>query len=135
MAVTSGTVHSVAVLKADALVDRLHVALVLFTVSGTYAQGDDSILAAVPTAIQNSRRNGKPVTIRDAMLGQAARSATDPDVVLGAKTVAISSADITFEITLGAGANALELSTEYTDATALPTFDTPMGFAVLFTEA
>lgn len=135
MAVTSGTVYSVATLKDDALVDGLKVALVLFTVSGTYAQADDSILAAVPTAIQASRRNGKTVTIRDAMLWQAARSATDPDVLLGAKTVAVSGADITFEVTLGGGANALDLSSEFTDATALPSFHTPMGFGVLFTEA
>lgn len=135
MAVTSGTVHSVATLKDNDLVDGIKVALVLFTMSGTYAQADNSILSGVPTLIQNSRRNGKTVTIKDAMIWQAARSATDPDVLLGAKTVAISTNDITFEVTLGAGANALDLSSEYTDSTALPTFDTPMGFAVVFTEA
>lgn len=135
MAVTSGTVHSVAVLKDDALNDKLKVALVLFTMSGTYAQANNSQLLAVPTLIQNSRRNGKTVTLVDAMLWQAARSAADPDVLLGLKTVAISTADITFEITLGAGANALDTSTEFTDSTAIPAQDTPFGLAVLFTEA
>lgn len=135
MAVTSGTVYSVASLKDDALVDGLKVALVLFTMSGTYAQADNSQLLAVDQAIEDSRRNGKNVTMRDAMLWQCARSLTDPDVLLGLKTVAVSGADLTFEITLGGGANALDLTTEFTNATALPTQDTPFGVAVLFTEA
>ena len=135
MAVTSGTVHSVAVLKDDALNDKIKVALVLFTMSGTYAQADNSILSGVPTLIQNSRRNGTTVTIKDAMIWQAARSAADPDVLLGMKTVAISTNDITFELTLGAGANALDLSSEFTDSTAIPSQDTPFGLAVVFTEA
>ena len=135
MAVTSGTVYSVATLKDDALVDGLKVALVLFTMSGTYAQADNSQLLLVTTAIQDSRRNGKTVTIRDAMLWQAARTLTDPDVLLGLKTVAVSGSGLTFELTLGGGANALDLTTEFTDATAIPTQDTPFGVAVLFTEA
>jgi hypothetical protein len=135
MAVTSGTHYSVAMIKGDALFDGLLAALVLFTLSGTYAQADDSILAAVPTAIQNSRRNGRTVTIKDAMIWQAAQRSDTPGLLLGAKTLAVSGADITFELTAGATQNVLDLSTEFTNATAVPAQASPFGFLVLFTEA
>ncbi len=135
MAVTSGTVHSVSVLKGDNMRDSIQVALVLFTMSGTYAQADDSILSGVPTLIQNSRRNGKTVTIKDAMLWQAARRASNPGILLGAKTIAVSTNDLTFELTLSSTDNTLDISTEFTDATAIPAQDTPFGFAVSFVES
>ena len=127
MTVVAGTIHS-----ADTLVSRavseLQVARVQFTVAGTYAQGDDGILSAVPTLIQSSRRNGKTVTMRDVMLGTPS-TRTDTGAVLTLKTVAISSANITFEIATS------DYSTEFTDATAVPTMNRPFEILVAFTEA
>jgi hypothetical protein len=134
MAVVSGTVHSVETIRANAL-DPHQVAHVLFTVSGTYAQADNGILSGVPTLIQNSRRNGKTVTIRDAMLYQPARKSADPSLLMGLKTVAISTNDITFEITETATVNTVEYTTEHADATAVPAQSTPFGLAVAFSEA
>lgn len=129
MAVTSGTVSSVHTIKSNAVTD-LQVAEILFTMSGTYAQADDSILTGVAALIQNSRRNGKTVTLVDAMRGQPASSpAGAPTTFMSIKTVAISTADITFEITLG------DYTTEYTDATAIATQDRPFSLLVAFTEA
>lgn len=128
MAVTSGTVHSVNIVEGHSWQD-LQVAQVLFTMSGTYAQADDSILEGVPTLIQNSRRNGKTVTMRGVMVGQPARRASAPGTIYGLKTVAISSSDVTFEITTS------DYSTEFTNATAIPEQSQPFGILVAFTEA
>lgn len=107
----------------------LQQALVLFTVSGTYAQADNGILSGVPTLIQNSRRNGKTVTMRGVAPGQVATKASDPSAFLSTKTVAISSSDVTFEITDASH------STELADATAVPAQSQPFGILVSFTEA
>lgn len=128
MAVTSGAVSSVYTLKSNA-VTPLQMAEVLFTMSGTYAQADDSILSGVPTLIQNSRRNGKTVTMVDVMAGQPASKASDPTAILAIKTAAISTNDITFELTDG------DYSTEYADATAIVAQNRPFGVIVAFTEA
>ncbi len=133
MAVTSGTVHSVSTLRGDvagpALDESLQIALVLFTMSGTYAQGDNSILSGVPTLIQNSRRNGKTVTMRGVCVGQVATKASDPTAFMSMKTVAISSSDVTFELTDN------HHTTEHADATAIPAQSQPFGLLVSFTEA
>lgn len=134
MAVTSGTVASVAQIKSDTL-DPLQFAVVYFTMSGTYAQADNSQLLTVPTLIQNSLRNGKTVTMKTVGLWQAARKSSDPTVLLALKTVAISSTTVTFEITLSATANALDISTEFTDATALPAQSVPFGILVGYVES
>lgn len=126
MAVVTGAVHSVHTIKSDA-VGPIQIAEVLFTLSGTYAQADDGILAGVAALIQNSRRNGKTVNMVGVAPGQAA---FDPATgnYLGLKTVAISTADVTFEVTLNSH------TTEYTDATPLPTISRPFGIAVSFIE-
>lgn len=128
MAVVSGTVWSVHTTRADAI-HGLQEAEILFTVSGTYATGEDGILSGVPTLIQNSRRNGKTVTMRDVMLSTPAQSGVTPTTFLALKTLAISSSDITFEITDN------DYSTEYTNATALPALMRPFAIKVAFTEA
>lgn len=128
MAVVSGTVHSVHTTRADAI-HGLQEAEILFTVSGTYAQADNGILEGVPTLIQNSRRNGKTVTMRDVMLSTPAQSGVSPSTFLALKTLAISSNDITFEITDNS------YSSEYADATALPALMRPFAIKVAFTEA
>lgn len=130
MAVVSGTVTNVVTLGGfGGSVQTLQVAQVLFTLTGTYAQADNGILSAVNTAIQDSRRNGKTVTLVDAMCGWQARVASDPATYLALKTVAVSTNDITFEVTNN------NFSTEYTDATAIPTMSTPFCLLVSFTEA
>lgn len=133
MAVTTGTITSVDTIIPDNRETGLQVARVLFTISGTYAQANNSQIQAVTTAIQNSRRNGKTVTLVDAMVCQPAL--TTDGYILGAKTLAISTADITFELTISASLNTLDMSTEYGDATAIKAQGTPMGFLVSFTEA
>lgn len=126
MAQVSGTVYSVHTLKADHS-GPIQVAEVLFTATGTYAQADNGILAGVAALIQNSRRNGKTVTMIGVAPSQAASDLSGN--YLGLKTVAISTNDVTFEITLNSP------STEYTDATALPTISRPFGMSVSFIES
>jgi hypothetical protein len=128
MAVVAGTVHSVHTLKSDA-VTPLQIAEILFTVSGTYAQADNGILSGVAALIQNSRRNGKTVSLVGVMLSQTASQAADLTKFLSLKTVAIATADVTFEITDN------HYSTEFADATALVAQSRPFGIAVSFTEA
>lgn len=127
MTVVAGTIHSVDTLVSRA-VSELQVARVQFTVAGTYAQADDGILEGVATLIQNSRRNGKTPTMRGVMLGTPS-TRTDTGAVLTLKTVAISTNDITFEIATS------DYSTEFTNATALPTMNRPFEILVAFTEA
>jgi len=127
MALTSGTVHTVNTLQSDA-VTSVQVANVLFTMSGTYDQSANSSLVGVPTLIQNSRRNGKTVTMIGVMPGNAAAKASAPGTIMGLKTVAISSADVTFEITDG------DFTTELA-AAAIPAQSRPFAILVAFTEA
>lgn len=130
MAVVSGTVTNVTTLEGYAgSVQTLQVAQVLFSLSGTYAQADNGIVSGVNTAIQNSRRNGKTVTLVDAMCGWQARKAADPATFLALKTVAVSTNDVTFEVTNN------DFSTEFTDATAIPSMSTDFCILVSFTEA
>lgn len=135
MAVTSGTITNIATINAGPAGDGLQHAVVLFTMSGTYAQADNSTVAAVGAAITAQRRNGKTVTLRDVMIWQAARSQAAPGTLLAMKTLAVSTDAITFEITLSATENTIDLSTEFTDATAIPAQSTPFGVVVAFTEA
>ena len=132
MAVTSGTVHSVSILKAPNSVDTFGWALVLFTMSGTYAQADDSKLVGVPTLIQNSVRNGKTVTMRSVAVAQHTYRTSD-GTALGLKTEAISSADITFELTKST--TTAYATTEFDDATAIPAQAGVFGLFVCFTES
>jgi len=136
MAVSTGTITSVESLKANDL-NPLQFAVVYFRIPATetYAQANDGIINAVPTAIQNSRRNGKTVTMKTVGLWQPARKESDPSVILALKTVAISSANVTFEVTLSATANTLDISSEYTNATAMVAQSDPFGILVGFTEA
>lgn len=128
MAVVSGTVHSVRTMESGAWDPDYQLAEVLFTVSGTYAQADNAILAGVPTLIQNSRRNGKTVTMRAVMAGRPATRA-DTNANLTVKGAAISTNDVTFEVALA------NWSTEFTDATAVPSQNRPFSILVAFTEA
>jgi hypothetical protein len=135
MAVTTGTIQSTSTVKPDRDETTLQAELVLFTISGTYATADGSQILAVDTAIQNSRRNGKTVTLIDAVLYQPAFDAATAGLLLGAKTIAVSGSNITFHLTEGSTPNVLDVSTEFTNSTAIPAMGSPMGFLVTFTEA
>lgn len=100
MALTTGTFQTAATVRSDA-VDTVQHALVLFTMSGTYDQSANSSLVGVPTLIQNARRNGKTVNLLSAALGQTASKVSSPSTFMSLKTIAISTNDITFEITDG----------------------------------
>lgn len=129
MAVITGTVHDISTVRADVnAAGGVQWALVLFTLSGTYAQADNAQLTSVHTAITNSRRNGKTVTLRDAMLAQPATKSSDPSAILALKTVAVSTNDITFEVTDA------DYTTEHAGAT-ITAQDRPFGVLVAFTEA
>lgn len=126
MATLEGTVHSVHTLKSDA-VGKVQLAEVLFTVTGTYVQADNATLLGVADLIEDSRRNGKTVTMIGVAPSQAATS-TDGDV-LSLKTVAIDTTAVDFEITLNSP------TTEFTNSTALPTLSRPFGIVVAFEES
>lgn len=134
MALTLGTIVSTSTVKPDRDETGLQAELVLFTVAGTYAQANGSKVAAVDAAIQNSRRNGKTVTLVDAVLWQPAFDGVTAGKLLAANTVAVSGSDVTFHVTEGA-AGVLDLATEFADATALPASMSPMGMLVTFTES
>ncbi len=132
MTVATATVHSVHVMQADPVVgNAVQLAEVLFTIptSMTYAQADNAILTGVATLIQNSRRNGKTVTLLGVVGFQRASKSGDTATYLGVKTAAISSADVTFEVTLNSP------TTEYTNATAMVEQSRPFSVLVTFTEA
>jgi hypothetical protein len=134
MSLTTGTIVSTSTVKPDRDETGLQAELVLFTISGTYDQSANSKIAAVDAAIQNSRRNGKTVTLVDAVLYQPAFDTTNAGFLLAAKTIAVSGSDITFELTEAATAGTLDVSTELT-AGAIPAMGSPMGFLVTFTES
>lgn len=133
MPITLGTVHSVETIKANDR-DPLQFAAVYFTLSGTYAQGDNSELENVATLIQNSRRNGRSVALKSVALWQPARKESNPKALMGLKTLAIASADVTFEVTDAALPGDLDLSTELANGT-VPEQDVPFGILVGFTES
>jgi hypothetical protein len=131
MAVSYGAVHSVRTLEGYAgATDTIQVAAVQFTIATTYtyAQADDGELSDVDDLIQDSRRNGKTVTLVDAMPGHHARKLSG-NTIMSLKTVAVSTAAITFEVTDG------DETTEYADSTAMVAQSTPFEVLVAFTEA
>jgi hypothetical protein len=134
MAVVSGTIHEVAILEGfGGSVSPLLAVLVLFTLSGTYAQADNGILSGVHTLIKNSVRNGKTVALKDAMCGHPATKASNPALMMGLKTVAVSTNDITFEVTEAAAEGSVDLSTELANG-AVPEQDRPFSLIVTYTE-
>jgi hypothetical protein len=127
MAVVAGAVQAVRTVKSDS-VQANQVAEVFFYVSGTYVQAENGILSGVPTLIQNSRRNGKTVTMLAVSPGQTASKESSPGTYMGLKTVAISTNDVTFEITDN------HATTELAGA-AMPAQARPFSILVVFTEA
>lgn len=92
--------------------------------SGTYAQSDNAQILAVPTAIADSLKSGETIALLDAAFANAGIEGTD--TAIGAKTVAVSGANLTMELT---GA---DMSTEHANA-ALGTMVRPLCFFVAYT--
>lgn len=101
MAVVNATVLSVRTIEGGAFNPDLQVAEITFALSGTYAQADNAAISGAAAAIQNSRRNGKTVALKNAMLKQPARKASDNSTIMAAKTVTVAGNDVTFEVTDG----------------------------------
>lgn len=127
---SQANINGVCTLISDA-VSPLQTALLTFTPSGTYDQSaSESIeITNVDQAIEQSRRNGKTVTLVDAVGAQAAPIAATPGTKHVPTAVIVSNTnDVHCTIFVLGGS-------EYTDATALPTYSQPMGVLVTFTEA
>ena len=137
MAVTTGTVWSVDTVKPANDETPLQAARVLFNISGTYAQASGSQLLAVDAAISASRRNGKTVTLISASFYQAAPDVSNatPGLLVCVGPCTVSGSNVTFHLFESATANTIDVTDEYTDATALPSLGWPLGLLVTFTEA
>lgn len=123
---SSAGVAQAVTIKSDAY-SKVQVAEVFVTPTGTYAQGATESIEVqnVATCIQNSRRNGKTVTLIAAMGGQS--SPTSAGVHYHFKTAVLNSADIDCTI--------FEVGGSEVANGAIPTLVGPMSFYVLFTEA
>ena len=110
MATLNGSLHSIKTLTEFGWDQRQQAVIILFTLAGTYAQADDAALQNIPQLIQQSRKNGKVVTVERANPAYWATRATD-NSFLTLKTVAIAgsgqTARATFEV---CDANFVELS-------------------------
>ncbi len=137
MAITYGTLLSIDTVKPYNDETGLQAAQVLFTMSGTYAQASGSELLAVDAFIQNSRRDGKAVTLVAASMWRPAADITNatPGLLLCMYNIAVSGSNITFNISENAAAGIIDVSTQYPDATALPAQGWPFAMLVTFTEA
>jgi hypothetical protein len=127
MALTTGTFVTSSIVQAANQTGDLQYARIVFTMSGTYDQALNSSLVGVPTLIKNARHSNKTYTLRGATLGNPATKASDPRVIMAVKTVAVSGADVTFELTDG------DYTTELA-AAAIPEQKTPFSILVAFTE-
>ena len=131
MAVSTGTIRSVNTEQCGPYIPgELQVARVLFDIpiTETYAQANDGIINAVPTAIQNSRRNGKTATLTGACPGQSSYVASTGTEYRWLTAILNST---TVDATLYDGGTAAE----YADDTALPTFGQPFSVFVSFIES
>ena len=113
----------------DRVTGNTQIAEITFELSGTYDRdASESVeVTGIATCIQNSRRNGKTVTLTGAMPGQSTFGTTGNEyrwytAVLNSTTVDATLYDVT---------NAAE----YADDTALPTFVQPMSVYVSFIES
>jgi hypothetical protein len=125
-AATAGTTQA-RTLQAGA-VSKVQVAEIYVTPSGTYDQAaSESIeITNAANAIQDSRRNGKTVTLVSAMGGQSAYDAT------GAKHYEFRTAVVnsgTLDCTI------FEVGASELADGAVPTLNQPMSVIVKFTEA
>lgn len=133
MAVVAGTITSVGQHQTNAgpVTNGSGVPIlscvIAATFTGTYAQGDDATITAIPTAIANSRRDGKTVVLLGMTMEQPGLESTTP---IGAGPL----------FTLSGGTAAVfplttsDLSTEHANA-ALSTFTRPIQFRATYSLA
>ena len=128
MATLNPTISMVRIVDGGAT-SAVRIAEVLFTVTGTYDRSASESLEvlAVPTAIQNSMRNGTTVTLQSASSGPAGLIGTDEYHCEG---VVVSTADVHCTLFKSGTAGGLE----HADA-AIGTFNRPCSLLVAFTEA
>lgn len=134
MAAVVGTVQTVSFIDdsygpvVDSSGNLVRTALVEVTFAGTYAQANGGTLLALPTAIQNVLHNGKTVTVLGACAGPPGQAGAGGIVPMGimSSNVAYSGTTLTVHCTAG------DLATEYADATAIGTFNRPIGILVTF---
>jgi len=119
--------NSQATTRNSLAVSKVQVAEIFVTPSGTYDQGaSESIeITNADQAIENSRRNGKAVTLVSACGGQSARASDGSEYHF--KTTVVSSSTVEATIFVVGGSEAA--------SAALPTFDQPLSCLVAFTEA
>lgn len=94
------------------------------TFAGTYAAADNASQSAVHTAIADSLKDGKTISVHSAKL--AAIGDLNGSKI-GAKTVAVSSNTMTAELTAG------DLSTEWSDGAMSTAWNAPIVFDVTYT--
>lgn len=124
MAVISGTITGVKLLTATHGGTGARASALLTVHFGTYSgAADTAIISAIPTAIQNTTRNGKTVTLRSGSCVAAGRDTNNQAVYTGALTV--STNDLTTELANAAG-------TELTSSTATVS---PVSVIVAYDEA
>lgn len=130
MAIVSGTISSVGqhTTNAGPVVNGSGLpvlsCVIAATFSGTYAQSDDATITAIPTAIQNSRRDGKTASMVSFAFESPGLEST---TVIGAGLPSsVSTTAAVFPLT---GA---DLSTEHANG-ALATMTRPILFRVGYT--
>jgi len=123
---TAGNAQATTI-KSDAN-SKVQIAEIFVTPTGTYDQAaSESIeITNADQAIENSRRNGKAVTLISACGGQSASTAAGVQYHL--KTAVINSTTVDATLFIVGGAEA-------TDAAAVPTLNGPVSVLVAFTEA
>lgn len=129
MAVSVGTVTSVGnhITPAGPVVNGSSIpvmsCIVAATFAGTYDQAADASIVAIPTAIQNSRRDGKTVALLGMTMAAPGLESTTP---IGAGPLfTISGADCVFPLTTS------DMATEH-GAALLATFTRPIEFCVTY---
>ena len=100
MATIAGSVRGIVLLNEELNGDDGYGALVYFTMGAYTAASDNGQLTNIATAIQNTRRDGKTVTLVDACHARrGAQSTTEFET----RTWAVSSGSLTFNVTNTSG--------------------------------
>ena len=131
MALTYGTVQGVATMAADAVTPIQTARIVFYHDSvNNYDTSAHGKLLAVAALISASRRDGKTITLLgvSSFASQAATNAST-GTILALSTVAISGADVTYDV-VGS-----DYATEITNGVPCPAQDYPFGIDVYFTAA
>jgi hypothetical protein len=110
---------------ASSTIRLMHCFVTVTWPTGTYASGDDATFAPA-TVIQNERRNGKTVTIRQACFVGAG---DENGANITAAACTNSSGTVTVQL------NRDDITTEHADGAMSAVWNRPLTFCVSFTEA